>query len=275
MGEVCSEGIGQTTLNYTGQRKDGTGLLFYNARYYDPGLARFVSADSVVPGVADGKGGGAATLGYDDDVELRPLTVDFHEPDFASTVGDENAFTLERGFWFQLNDDDRQAAKYQWGPKNPQALNRYAYVLNNPLRYTDPTGHHHGAQNYTPYGAAQLARNLRTVGNYVAFGSALGSWGARKALALLGLGPLGWIVAGVGVQARHEVHQVAELLNRAAIEAAEIGGSVLVRTDVQQTVTIVVDDRNGKTVTAYKYTLSNPVAVEIWHWAVHNTPPAP
>ena len=23
---------------------------------------------------------------------------------------------------------------------NPQALNRYGYVLNNPLRYTDPTG---------------------------------------------------------------------------------------------------------------------------------------
>jgi len=26
-------------------------------------------------------------------------------------------------------------------PGNPQALNRYAYALNNPLRYTDPTGH--------------------------------------------------------------------------------------------------------------------------------------
>src|SRR3990172_4559579 len=24
--------------------------------------------------------------------------------------------------------------------KNPQALNRYSYVLNNPLRYTDPSG---------------------------------------------------------------------------------------------------------------------------------------
>lgn len=26
-------------------------------------------------------------------------------------------------------------------PANPQNLNRYSYVLNNPLRYTDPTGH--------------------------------------------------------------------------------------------------------------------------------------
>ncbi|HID86638.1 MAG TPA: hypothetical protein EYP55_04565 [Anaerolineae bacterium] len=25
-------------------------------------------------------------------------------------------------------------------PGNPQALNRYSHVLNNPLRYTDPTG---------------------------------------------------------------------------------------------------------------------------------------
>jgi hypothetical protein len=27
------------------------------------------------------------------------------------------------------------------GPRNPQALNRYAYVLNNPLRYVDPMGY--------------------------------------------------------------------------------------------------------------------------------------
>ncbi|WP_287157605.1 colicin D domain-containing protein [Chloroflexus sp.] len=27
------------------------------------------------------------------------------------------------------------------GPVNPQDLNRYAYALNNPLKYTDPTGH--------------------------------------------------------------------------------------------------------------------------------------
>jgi len=27
-------------------------------------------------------------------------------------------------------------------PMNPQSLNRYVYVLNNPMRYTDPTGHY-------------------------------------------------------------------------------------------------------------------------------------
>jgi len=75
-GKRRSGGISQTSLNYTGQRLDDTGLLYYHARYYDPILARFISADSMVPEQA-----------------------------------------------------------------NPQDLNRYSYVHNNPVRYNDPSGH--------------------------------------------------------------------------------------------------------------------------------------
>jgi RHS repeat-associated protein len=49
-GKVRTSGISVTKLNYTGQRKDDTGLLYYHARYYDPSLARFVSPDSIVQG---------------------------------------------------------------------------------------------------------------------------------------------------------------------------------------------------------------------------------
>jgi len=65
-----------TAYQFTGQRKDATGLYFYNARYYDPSLGRFIQADTIVP-----------------------------------------------------------------SPANPQTLNRYAYTLNNPVKYTDPSGH--------------------------------------------------------------------------------------------------------------------------------------
>jgi RHS repeat-associated protein len=73
--------------------------VYYHARYYDPVLARFVSADSVVPGAG-------------------PLTV---APSDATALV---AWATGGG-----------------GAANPQALNRYSYVNNNPLRYTDPTGH--------------------------------------------------------------------------------------------------------------------------------------
>ena len=66
-----------TDRRHTGQRWDSALALYdYRARYYDPLLGRFISADPLVP-----------------------------------------------------------------EPGNPQALNRYAYVYNNPLRYTDPSGH--------------------------------------------------------------------------------------------------------------------------------------
>ena len=113
--------MSSTEFNYTGQRKDvGTGLLFYNARYYDPALGRFLQADSLVPGTSH-----------------RALTVDFHEMGFGARLAGENT----QGFWFQMSGRQRHQATPPWGPGNPQELNRYSYVNNNPLRYTDPSGH--------------------------------------------------------------------------------------------------------------------------------------
>jgi len=70
-------GSSSAHYKYTGQEEDAeSGLYFYNARYYDPLLGRFISPDSAVPNAMD-----------------------------------------------------------------PQSLNRYSYVRNNPLILTDPDGH--------------------------------------------------------------------------------------------------------------------------------------
>jgi len=66
-----------TEYNYSGQPFDTSdGLSYYQARYYDSALNRFIQPDSIVPNLY-----------------------------------------------------------------NPQDLNRYSYTRNNPVRYTDPTGH--------------------------------------------------------------------------------------------------------------------------------------
>jgi RHS repeat-associated protein len=73
---VAASGPLTSRLGYGGHVTDETGLVYMNARYYDPQLGRFISADVVVP-----------------------------------------------------------------ASENPQALNRYTYVYNNPVSNTDPTGH--------------------------------------------------------------------------------------------------------------------------------------
>ncbi|KAB8144383.1 RHS repeat-associated core domain-containing protein [Chloroflexia bacterium SDU3-3] len=116
-GNVRAGDVPETTLDYTGQRRDTTGLLYYNARYYDPVSGHFLSADTVVPGNASGGMDGVA---------LKPLTVSFAEPGLLSS----------------LNSEESHADKLYWGgPANPQSLNRYSYVQNNPIIYRDPTGH--------------------------------------------------------------------------------------------------------------------------------------
>jgi RHS repeat-associated protein len=100
-GTRYNQGTSPTTYRYTGQRQESAlggadGLYFYNARWYDPYLGRFLSADTLVP-----------------------------------------------------------------SPGDPQGLNRYAYTLNNPVKYTHPTGHAFLSHSHAPRGNVGLTRTAR------------------------------------------------------------------------------------------------------------------
>lgn len=104
----------------------------FTGLYYHPGLARLASADSIVPGMAEGKGGAAASLGY----------------------------TQQQGFWFQMDEEDKQAvegAKWPWGQGNAQALNPPQRRAEQSAALHDPTAH-------CPVGALSLGLHpiLRT-----------------------------------------------------------------------------------------------------------------
>jgi RHS repeat-associated protein len=76
-GQVLEQaGSAQSIFGYTGEQTDPTRLVFLRARYYNPSIGRFLTADSVVP-----------------------------------------------------------------DPLSSRGWNRYAYVENNPINRTDPSGH--------------------------------------------------------------------------------------------------------------------------------------
>jgi RHS repeat-associated protein len=64
-GTRWESGSTPTDFQFTGQRKEaGFGLYDYNARYYDPLIGRFVSADSIVPGAGQAAGAESVQLRF-------------------------------------------------------------------------------------------------------------------------------------------------------------------------------------------------------------------
>ena len=124
-----TSGSAPTSFRFTGQRVDSyINLLWYGSRWYDPALGRFTSPDSIVPGV--GEGGNPNAVGYLGASTYSPLTVDYHESKFLNQLNLENRSRLQDPT-FRLPPV----------PTNSIAFDRYAYSLNNPVRFIDPSGH--------------------------------------------------------------------------------------------------------------------------------------
>ncbi len=128
-------GTPPTDYGYTGQREEaGIGLYYYNARWYDAKLGRFLQGDALVPSYSSGNEGINKTM------SIIPLTVDFTNSTILKDLQEENSELLNFGSWFQLNDGEREQVDCPYGPKEVISLDRFSYVKNNPLKFNDPTG---------------------------------------------------------------------------------------------------------------------------------------
>jgi RHS repeat-associated protein len=74
-----------TDRTFTGQKQDGTGLLYYNARYYDPTLGTFISPDTLVPDAG-------VLFDYNRYLYVRGNPLKYTDPTghCAQTIGDED-----------------------------------------------------------------------------------------------------------------------------------------------------------------------------------------
>jgi len=104
---------------FTGQEYDSdTGLYYYNARYYNPAIGRFASQDPIY--LLTGANN------FSDRWNKNWRDIKSGDTNYNSQFGVSH-YTENRLALLEFLS-------------NPQNLNSYSYVTNNPLKYTDPTG---------------------------------------------------------------------------------------------------------------------------------------
>ncbi|MEK6843731.1 MAG: RHS repeat-associated core domain-containing protein, partial [Candidatus Micrarchaeota archaeon] len=144
-GEVLTDG--KSKYLYTGKEKDSeSGLMYYGARYYNPGIGRFVQADSMIS-----------------------------------------------------------------NPYDPQSLNRYSYVLNNPYKFVDKKG------NFAIVPALLIAGSA-LAGGYLAYQSTYAATGNSNAALLAGV--IGGVASGASA---------AVVIGGSVVGAVGAGGSAALR----------------------------------------------
>jgi hypothetical protein len=162
-------------------------LYYYGARYYDSTIGRFISADTFVQ----------RTEGID--IVSSPLSVNL----------------IMEGLGTALCPRVDYPTLSLHAPVNPQSLNRYSYVQNNPLRYTDPHGwdtNAHGFNLSLGFGAGFSFEILRVTDDR-------GNSGWTITLSFIGTTPN----ASVGYQYQHTN---ATLVNNLAGWSGGGGGSI-------------------------------------------------
>jgi len=90
-------------------------------------FGRFLSPDTDVP---ESQGSNGNAVGNTVTSIFSPLVVDYHENQYLDQLNSENKTRFQ-------NPDFRLPPVLT----NPIAFDRYAYSLNNPIRYVDPNGH--------------------------------------------------------------------------------------------------------------------------------------
>jgi RHS repeat-associated protein len=176
-----------TTKRFTGQYHEsnlpgGEGLSYYNARWYDAQIGRFVSPDTVVPGTANPQA-------------FNRFSYAFNSP---SVYRDSRGHDPRDDFGNNMNDDCSYAGKGCSGRPNPVL----SYYAKNPAKLVNAHPGHLAVLKYYGYRAVKTATGILVfpqVGNLFA-SSASVTWAASYAL------PAIFITGLVGLTAYSELN---------------------------------------------------------------------